>query len=130
MCITCSGIGHGRLGGCGERPAQCVICAGAHKSENYKCGITGCATKRRKICIHVVLKHVAPHSWRFIIHGYLPHPWISTLVRRCVSPVSSQTDPPIGKKSMDEAIDPSIAPPRSELPAQLHEDKNRAPPAQ
>ena len=37
--------------------AQCVIYAGAHKSENYKCGITGCATKRRKICIHVVLKY-------------------------------------------------------------------------
>ncbi len=54
--MTCSGIGHDRLGGCRERPAQCVICAGAHKSENHKCGVTGCITKKGKICIHVVPK--------------------------------------------------------------------------
>ena len=51
------------------------------------------------------LQCVAPYSWRFIMHEYLPHPWISALVRPCVSHVSSRTDPPIGKKSMDEAID-------------------------
>ena len=56
ICMTCSGIGHDRLGGCGERPIQCVICAGAHKSENHKCGVTGCTAKKGKICIHVVPK--------------------------------------------------------------------------
>ena len=56
VCITCSGIGHDRLGGCNEKPAQCVICAEAHKSENYKCGVTGCVAKAEKICIHVILK--------------------------------------------------------------------------
>ena len=52
--MTCLGIGHDCLGGCDERPVQCVISAGAHKSENHKCGITGCVAKRGKICIHVV----------------------------------------------------------------------------
>ena len=56
VCMTCSGIGHDRLGGCGERSPQCVICAGAHKSENHKCGVTGCTVKKGKICIHVVPK--------------------------------------------------------------------------
>ena len=56
ICMTCSGIGHDRLRGCDERPMQCVICAGAHKSKNHKCGVTGCAAKKEKICIHVVPK--------------------------------------------------------------------------
>ena len=56
VCMTCSGIGHDRLGGCKERPEQCVICAGAHKTENHRCGVTGCAAKKGKICIHVVPK--------------------------------------------------------------------------
>ena len=54
VCMTCSGIGHDRLGGCNERPEQCVICAGAHKTENHACGVTGCGVKKGKICIHVV----------------------------------------------------------------------------
>ena len=33
-----------------------MICAGAHKSENHRCGVTGCAAKAGKICIHVVPK--------------------------------------------------------------------------
>lgn len=56
VCMTCSGIGHERVGGCGERIAQCVICARPHKSENDKCGVTGCTTKGGNICIHVVPK--------------------------------------------------------------------------
>lgn len=54
--MTCSGIGHDRLEGCNQRPEQCVICAGAHKSENHKCGVTGCTVKMGKICIYVVPK--------------------------------------------------------------------------
>lgn len=54
--MTCSGIGHDRLGGCNQRPDQCVICAGEHKSENHKCGVIGCTVKRGKICVHVVPK--------------------------------------------------------------------------
>lgn len=36
VCMTCSGIGHDRLGGCKQRSEQCVICAGAYKSENHE----------------------------------------------------------------------------------------------
>lgn len=35
---------------------QCVIYAGVHKSENHKCGVTDCAAKWGKICVHVVPK--------------------------------------------------------------------------
>ena len=56
VCMACSGIGHDRLGGCKERAEQCVICAGAHKTENHSCGVTGCGAKKGKICIHVVPK--------------------------------------------------------------------------
>lgn len=35
---------------------QCVICAGTHKAENHKCGVTGCTVGRGKICTHVVPK--------------------------------------------------------------------------
>ena len=56
VCMTCSGIGHDRLGGCNQRLEQCVICAGAHKSENHECGVTGCVVKRGKICVYVVPK--------------------------------------------------------------------------
>ena len=31
VCMTCSGMGRDQLGGCNERPEQCVICTGAHK---------------------------------------------------------------------------------------------------
>lgn len=34
VCMTCSGIGYDRFGGYGKKLVQCVICAGAHKSEN------------------------------------------------------------------------------------------------
>ena len=51
----------------------------------------------------------APHSWRILIHGYLPHPWMSALLRRCVSSVSSRAGPPTWKKSMDNWSIPWIA---------------------
>lgn len=57
VCMTCSGISHNRLGRCDEKAAKCVICVGAHKSKNHKCGVTGCTTKKGKICIHVVPKY-------------------------------------------------------------------------
>ncbi len=56
VCMTCLGIGHDRLGSCNKRPAQYVICAGAHKSKNHRCGVTRCVAKAGKICIHVVPK--------------------------------------------------------------------------
>ena len=28
--------------------------------------------------------YVAPHPWKFIIHGFLPHPWMSALIRGCI----------------------------------------------
>ena len=40
----------------------------------------------------------ASHSWRILIHGYLPHSWMSALLRRCVSSVSSRAGPPTWKK--------------------------------
>lgn len=50
------GIGHDRLGECGDRAIQCVICAGAHKVGNHKCGVTGCTAKVDKICTHITPK--------------------------------------------------------------------------
>ena len=55
ICMSCAGIRHDRLGGCGDRGVQCVICAGAHKAESHKCGV-GCTTKIGKICTHVTPK--------------------------------------------------------------------------
>lgn len=49
VCMTCSGIGHDRLGGCNDRPEKCAICAGPHKLENHRCGVTGCLAKKRKV---------------------------------------------------------------------------------
>ena len=43
-----------------------------------------------------------------IIHGKVPY------FRGCIWPVSSRVYPPIEIKSMDELIDPPIAPTRSE----------------
>ncbi len=53
VCPICCGIGHDRLGKCGERPAKCTICAGPHKLEEHKCGVKGCETGFGKICSHV-----------------------------------------------------------------------------
>ena len=56
VCMSCAGVGHDRLGECGDRAIQCVICAGAHKAENHRCGVTGCIVKMGKICTHVTPK--------------------------------------------------------------------------
>ena len=56
ICMSCAGIGHDRLGKCGDSGVQCVICAGAHKVESHKCGVTGCTAKIGKICTHVIPK--------------------------------------------------------------------------
>lgn len=54
--MTCLGISYDQLGRCGEKPTQCVICTGEHKSENHTCKLIGYPTKKGKIGIHVVPK--------------------------------------------------------------------------
>lgn len=49
ICMSCAGIGHDRLGGCGDRGVQCVICAGALKVESHKSGVTGCMAQMSKL---------------------------------------------------------------------------------
>ena len=56
VCMSCAGIGHDRLRGCGDRAIQCVICAGDHKVESHRCGVTGCMVKMGKIRTHVTAK--------------------------------------------------------------------------
>ena len=56
VCMSCAGIGHNRLGECGDRGLQCVICAGDHKAEDHVCGVTGCNVRKGKICAHVTPK--------------------------------------------------------------------------
>ena len=56
VCMSCAGVGHDRLGEWGDRSVQCVICAGLHKAENHRCGVTGCKVKMGKICAHVTPK--------------------------------------------------------------------------
>ena len=53
VCMTCCGIGHQRMGGCGDRPQRCVICAGPHKVEDHQCGVVGCKKGKGKLCVHV-----------------------------------------------------------------------------
>lgn len=57
VCMTCSGMGHDQLGGCNERPEQCVICTGAHKSKkNIDVELLDVQLKKGRFCIHVVPK--------------------------------------------------------------------------
>ena len=56
VCMTCCGIGHERMGSCGDRPPKCVICAGPHKVEDHCCGVAGCNKGKGKICIYVTAK--------------------------------------------------------------------------
>lgn len=56
VCITCCGIGHERMGSCGNRPPQCIICTGPHKVDEHRCGVTGCNKGRGRICVHVTVK--------------------------------------------------------------------------
>ena len=53
VCRTCCGIGHERMGNCGNRLPKCVICAGPHKVEDHQCGVSGCHKKPGKSCVHV-----------------------------------------------------------------------------
>ena len=56
ICMSCTGIGHDRLGGCGNRRVQCVICPDAYNVKNHKCGLIGCTAKIGKIYTHVTSK--------------------------------------------------------------------------
>ena len=56
VCMTCCGIGHERMGSCGNRPPQCIICSCPHKVEEHCCGVAGCNKGRGKICAHVMVQ--------------------------------------------------------------------------
>ena len=56
VCLSCAGIGHDCLGECKNRAVQYVICAGAHKVQDHRCGVIGCTMKMGKICTHVTPK--------------------------------------------------------------------------
>lgn len=56
VCMTCCGIGHERMGSCGDRAPQCIICSGPHKMEEHYCGVAGCVKGKGKICAHVTAK--------------------------------------------------------------------------
>ncbi len=36
-----------------RQAVQCVICAGAHKVEDHRCGVTGYTVKMGKVCTYV-----------------------------------------------------------------------------
>ena len=44
------------MGGCGNQPQRCVICAGPHKVEDHQCGVVGCKKGKGKICVYVTPK--------------------------------------------------------------------------
>ncbi len=56
VCISCASVKHDRLEDYGKKTMQCVICAGSHKIENHKCGVTECSTKGGKICTNITHK--------------------------------------------------------------------------
>ena len=56
VCMTCCGIGHERMGKCGDRVSKCVICAGPHKIEDHRYGVTGCNKGAGKVCIHITVQ--------------------------------------------------------------------------
>ena len=56
VCPNCCGIGHDRPGKCGERPPQCTLCAGPHRLEEHKCGVSGCKVGMGKSCTHVIVR--------------------------------------------------------------------------
>ncbi len=55
--MSCAGIGHDCLGECQDKAIQCVICTSAHKTENHRCGVTGCILKMGKLCTQVIPKY-------------------------------------------------------------------------
>lgn len=56
VCMRCCGIGHERLGSCGDRPEKCVMCAGEHQAREHQCGVNGCSKGTGKLCVHVVAR--------------------------------------------------------------------------
>ncbi len=56
VCMRCCGIGHERLGNCGNRPERCVMCAGEHQASVHQCGVSGCNKGTGKLCVHVVAR--------------------------------------------------------------------------
>ena len=53
VCPICCGIGHDRPGNCGDRLVKCILCAGPHKLEEHKCGVSDCRAGRGKMCVHI-----------------------------------------------------------------------------
>ena len=56
VCMICCGIGHEKMGSCGNRPPQCIICSSPHKVEEHYCSVAGCNKGKRKICAHVTVQ--------------------------------------------------------------------------
>jgi hypothetical protein len=56
VCMRCCGIGHERLGSCGNRPEKCIMCAGEHQVSEHQCGVGGCSKGIGKLCVHVVAR--------------------------------------------------------------------------
>ena len=56
VCMTCYGIGHERMGSCGNRAPQCIICSGPHKMEEHCYGVIGFRKGKGKICAHMTAK--------------------------------------------------------------------------
>ena len=56
VCMRCCGIGHERLGSCGNRPEKCIMCAGEHQISEHQCGVRGCSKGMGKLCVHVVAR--------------------------------------------------------------------------
>ena len=54
--MTCCGIGHKRMGKCGDRVPKCVICAGPHKIKDHRCGVSGCNKGAGKVYVHVTVQ--------------------------------------------------------------------------
>lgn len=48
VCMRCCGTGHERLGSCGDRPIQCVMCAGKHQVSDHQCDVNECNKGRGK----------------------------------------------------------------------------------
>lgn len=56
--MNCVDIKHNRLGECGNRKVQCIICVDVYKAENHKYGIISYITKIVKIYTYVIPKYV------------------------------------------------------------------------
>lgn len=57
VCLTCCGIGHKRMGSCGNRPPKYIIWAVPHKVEEHCCVVAGYNKREGKICVHVTAKY-------------------------------------------------------------------------